>query len=384
MEKLKLSSLFLPLIYLSCSTAPDENVQLVIDLVRTEYAPDTRTAIFQVQSRAGNPAVFYGETNLPDAKAELLARLAQNGVAVIDSIRILPDPQLEKPFALINVSVANLRTKPEHSAELATQALLGTPVQMLETHRGWCRVQTPDKYIAWTNEESLQLVSLAELDKWKNSLKVIYTSTTGFALDTLERQRVSDLVAGNILALYGEKADSWIAGYPDGRRALVRKDEATDWNSWVIGIDFSDSSILQTAYEFIGIPYQWGGTSAKGLDCSGFTKTVYMLQGIVLPRDASQQVHVGSIVDSLGNFQNLKIGDLLFFGSKKDDRTERVVHVGLWLGNRRFIHASGDVHISSLDSTSADFDQYNLTRYLRTTRITSSDALPMTALYDLE
>ena len=59
------------------------------------------------------------------------------------------------------------------------------------------------------------------------------------------------------------------------------------------GAKDSPETIVATAYRFFGVPYLWGGTSVKGMDCSGFTKTVYFLNGVLLPRDASQQVARG-------------------------------------------------------------------------------------------
>jgi len=90
----------------------------------------------------------------------------------------------------------------------------------------------------------------------------------------------------------------------------------------------------------------------------------------VIPRDASQQVHTGITVDSTGNFEKLQDGDLLFFGTKATDSTkEKTVHVGMWIGDNEFIHASGRVRISSMDKASKNYDEYNLNRYLRTKRI---------------
>ncbi|MDZ7606629.1 MAG: C40 family peptidase [Cyclobacteriaceae bacterium] len=364
----------------SC-TEKSQKAQELIDQVRTKYAPDQRTALFQVEISAENPLILHGETNLRQAKDSLLSLMQQHQIAVIDSIVVLPDENTEKPFALINVSVANLRSAPQHSAELATQALLGTPVLVLKARRGWCLVQTPDSYIAWTNEESLQLCSRAELERWKSVRKIIYTQTSGYAMDTLQQHRVSDLVAGNILEVKSEADDSWSILYPDGRAALIRKSEAEEWQSWLNHTSPAESSIVEKALEFQGIPYLWGGTSAKGMDCSGFTKTVYMLQGIILPRDASQQVYVGEPIDSVGDFSKLKTGDLLFFGSKKEDGPERVVHVGLWLGNMQFIHASGDVHMSSMDSASAQYDEFNRKRYLRAKRVSVSNSTEMANLF---
>jgi cell wall-associated NlpC family hydrolase len=114
----------------------------------------------------------------------------------------------------------------------------------------------------------------------------------------------------------------------------------------------------------------WGGTSTKGVDCSGFTKTIYYLNGMVIPRDASQQVHAGKSIDSISDFSKLEKGDLLFFGKKATETTlEKVVHVGMWIGDNKFIHSSNMVRISSVDKESPNYDGFNIGRYLRAKRI---------------
>ena len=130
----------------------------------------------------------------------------------------------------------------------------------------------------------------------------------------------------------------------------------------------------------MGLPYLWGGTSMKGVDCSGFTKTVYLMNGLVLPRDASQQVHIGEEVDTKAGWHHLQPGDLLFFGSPaKEGQPERVVHVGMWIGgNNEFIHSAGMVHISSLNPQAPNYDEGEHKRFLRAKRIT-----PQAALKDL-
>ncbi len=313
--------------------------------------------------------LVVGETNLAEAKDTLLNRFRKGGILYESRISLLPDSTVgEKPFGLINVSVANLRSNPRHSAELVTQALLGTPINLLKKEGGWYLVQTPDKYIAWTNSGSLVPLAKGELDSWKKEDKIIYLAAAGFAMQPSGDARVSDLAAGNVLTVEKEQKRFWLVTYPDGRTARIRKDEAANLRDWNAGMEISDSTVFRTAMDFMGIPYLWGGTSTKGMDCSGFTKTVYLLNGVILPRDASQQVHSGQLVDTARDFSKLKVGDLLFFGTK-DDQAEKVVHVGMWVGNDQFIHESSYVHMNSMDSLAENFDRYNYDRYLRAMRI---------------
>lgn len=172
------------------------------------------------------------------------------------------------------------------------------------------------------------------------------------------------------MELLGEQNQFYEVRYPNGETAFVEKNAAQPYKEWIAALNPSEENLIKTSKSLMGLPYLWGGTSPKGVDCSGYTKTIYFLNGIIIPRDASQQAHTGKPVDSTRNFENLIPGDLLFFGRAATDSTsERVVHVGMWIGNNQFIHSSGNVHISTFDSTSTDFDEANYNRYLRSKRI---------------
>ncbi len=369
MGRLIFSLFFIIILASACRQREADTARELIIEIGEKYAPDPRTSIFDIKIKTQRPILLYGETNLPEARNALLKQLDSVGIRVTDDIVILPDSSVnDKPYALINVSVANLRSNPRHSAELVTQALLGTPVKLLKTSGGWALVQTPDQYIAWTEQSSFFAMNKSEIEVWKKREKIIYLPSFGVSLNAIGTQ-VSDLVSGNILLVEKKLKEAWYVQYPDGRRAFVGLNEALPVQNWISKLHISDSSVTMQAKKLLGVPYLWGGTSTKGMDCSGFTKTVYLMHGLILPRDASQQVQVGMLVDTIRNFSHHQVGDLLFFGRKNEDDSERVTHVGLWLGNNEFIHASGDVHISSVDSLSEIFDQFNYNRYLRTKRI---------------
>lgn len=142
---------------------------------------------------------------------------------------------------------------------------------------------------------------------------------------------------------------------------------------WRARLKQDAADIIRTAHTLMGVPYLWAGTSSKGVDCSGFVRTVLFMHDIIIPRDASQQACVGETIDISPDFSNLQPGDLIFFGRKATpERKERVVHVGMYIGNKRFIHSQGDVHISSFDPADELFDEFNLGRLLFATRIIPS------------
>jgi cell wall-associated NlpC family hydrolase len=101
------------------------------------------------------------------------------------------------------------------------------------------------------------------------------------------------------------------------------------------------------------------------MDCSGFIRTILYLHDIIIPRDAGPQSRACRRITIDPDFANLTPGDLIFFGRPATaDRKEKVDHVGMYLGNKRFIHAQGNVHISSLDPADPLFDKSNLARLL--------------------
>ncbi len=355
-----------------------EEIQNIVTGTQHKFAPDKRTALFDVSvaGESGNAAVLKGETNLPAAKEELLKQLAENNLKALDKIEVLPAKNLgDKIYAVINISVASLRTQPKQAAEMATQALMGSTVKLLKKSKGWYLVQTPDKYIAWTEPSSFSMMNETELKSWNESDKIIFTAKYGSVLSKPESDSdpVSDIVAGDILKKTGSEGDFIKVEYPDGRIGFVAKSECADFKSWLADRNPTAENIISTAKRFMGIPYLWGGTSAKAMDCSGFTRTVFFLNGIYLPRDASQQVNVGVAVDTKDGLASLKPGDLLFFGKKATDSTkEKITHVGIYIGNDEFIHEAGLVHISSFNRSMKNFNAYRLNQFVRAKRVLDS------------
>ena len=367
------------LILSACNEASKEENIFTEELqeIKTEFAPDKRVALFDVSvEKNGASYILKGESDMAEAIHSLKEKLSTNNITFIDSIQLLPSADLDgKTQAVINISVANLRSNPKHSAELGTQATLGTPVKVLKKEGGWYYIQTPDKYLSWVDDGGITLMDSKRFHEWKSGDKIIYTKTYGHAYNAVdEKDIISDLVAGDVLEFVKLADDHFVAAFPDGRIALIRNEEAESYSGWIQDMNPTPENLVASSKRLMGVPYLWGGTSTKGMDCSGFTKTIYFLNGMVIPRDASQQVHTGKEIDDAQNFENLENGDLLFFGRKATDTTkERVVHVGMWIGNNEFIHASNMVRVSSIDPAADNYDEYNLNRYLRSKRILKAE-----------
>ncbi|AWW32940.1 glycoside hydrolase [Echinicola strongylocentroti] len=341
----------------------------LISQVKESHAPDKRVALFDITYSNDS---LKGQTNLPRALGELTAKLDSAGIPYTNVVEQLPDAALEgKTHGVVTISVANIRSAPKHSAELATQATMGTPVSVLKKAGSWYLVQTPDKYISWVDAAGITLMDKNAFNQWEASPKLVFTGLLGYVYESEDKSMmVSDLTAGNLLKLLGEDRKYYQVALPDGRSGYLEKEVAMPFEEWISSRSLSDNNLISTAKNMMGVPYLWGGTSIKGVDCSGFTKTIYFLNGQVIPRDASQQVNEGELVDTEKNWDKLEVGDLLFFGRKAtEDQPERIVHVGMWIGNNSFIHSRGRVRISSFDPDSPHYDEYELGRYLRTKRI---------------
>jgi cell wall-associated NlpC family hydrolase len=104
------------------------------------------------------------------------------------------------------------------------------------------------------------------------------------------------------------------------------------------------ANVVELALESIGTPYRWGGTDDNGFDCSGLIQFAYGEYGIDLPRVSSQQLQTGAAVDTEPSL--LEPGDILGFSQSGDGGAS---HVGLYVGDERFIHSSSSgVRVSTL------------------------------------
>lgn len=366
--------IFLVLLNTSCRSTKTESSAIleINEKVKNKYVPDKRVALYQITIKEKNKQLLLtGETNLPEALDQLKKELSMNNYVFTDSVHILPDMALgELHYAVVNNSVANLRSEGKHAAELATQALLGTPLKVLKTNGDFYLVQTPDHYLSWVDHGGIKLMGMMDYERWLGSEKLIYMQAYGFVFSDKKREKnVADLVLGSMLKINSQDDEVYFVEFPDGRTGLVDKKEAMLFADWLEKLQPGPELIEKYSRELMGVPYLWGGTSAKGLDCSGFTKTVYFMNGFIIPRDASQQIFAGKIVDADLKFEGLVKGDLLFFGNKATpDKKQKVTHVGIWLGNGEFIHASKQVRVSSVNQGSPLYDKANVDKYLGSRR----------------
>lgn len=284
-------------------------------------------------------------------------------------------------WALPFISVANMRSKPAHSAELSSQALMGMPVKIIERQGDWWLAQTPEGYEGWINRSSLAIKTPKEMKHWRSADRAVVTSVYQTRCYKSPNERgvndvISDLVNGDIVELTDEMATDGMTAVklPDGRKAWVDSTDITSISEWAQQ-KFDADKILDMARSMLGQPYLWGGTSTKSLDCSGLTKVCYLANGIILRRNASQQARTGRRIEAK-NWRECQPGDLVFFGNGK---TGKVTHVGIYEGDGKYVHSSGMVKRNSLDKKSPDHLSTNLINCIRINGMEGSEGITRVA-----
>ncbi len=271
-------------------------------------------------------------------------------------------------MGVVCVPVADLRAAPQGEAELINQALLGTPVTVLDlgtaAAAGWVRVRLPD-YEGWLATAAIG--TAAGTNPAARQICVAARSTALTVLDTDDLPTGDPLTvyAGTRLVLAPDAAVSGMEGWvlvtlPDGSDALADPAALAPVEPDACG---SAAAVIETAQAFLGVPYLWGGLTERGIDCSGLMQIAYRVHGYDLPRNADQQLQaIPTVVDGT----NWQPGDLIFYGHPPD----RVIHVMLALGDGRVVHAKGDqqVMVQSMDPAQPDYHA-RLDSYLGARRV---------------
>jgi cell wall-associated NlpC family hydrolase len=234
-------------------------------------------------------------------------------------------------YAACKLPAAVVRKKACHQSEMTNQLLFGETVEVLKKKKKWAKVKGSfDGYTGWTLISQLEEVSE----------EMAITNHEYVAADLINRietnKHIMHIPVGSSLPFFGNSSGEIRHLYSG---AVIKRNDT-----------YPDIDLLKRlTFRWLNAPYQWGGRTILGVDCSGFVQVNYKMMGIDLKRDAWQQAKQGGEVASL---EKAKAGDLAFFNDK-----EEIVHVGILLSQQEIIHASGCVRIDRIDEkgiTNAD------------------------------
>lgn len=226
----------------------------------------------------------------------------QTGYMHSDYLRFLAKENIELGYGRVNGSSVNVRSGPGTGNAIVGRANLGDSAYIIGINDQWLRVIHGDS-LGYIRSDYVDLTEIPYENRASSKEPIFYID--GKSTGTIPSAQA-------------------LKGKTDG---LARQE------------------IVNTAKQYIGVPYVWGGTSPKGFDCSGFVQYVFAKHGVSLPRTSSQQWGVGSPVSR----DALRAGDLVFFNTNG----QGVSHVGIYIGNGQFIHASSSrgIMISELSNS---------------------------------
>lgn len=303
----------------------------------------------------------------------------------------------EKRMAVVETSTCYMRLMPDYESALETQELMGTVVEIVGQKGYWREIVSPQPYKAWTTEKTLVEMTPEQIREYEDAPKYMFTGLYGhiYGEPGVKAATICDLVGGDVMRVVMQGAGKpFIKGkwaqvmLPSGKTGWVLRKDVRPLGE-LIDIRMGDAAegkvsqekmedIITSARQLLGVPYLWGGMSAKGVDCSGLVRISCIMNGILLPRNASQQIRCGKPVEVNADpafwseearkdkeafsremkqrITSLKRGDLVFFGTPATtEKPMRVTHVGIYLGNGEIIHSSHLVRINSLDPGSDNY-----------------------------
>jgi hypothetical protein len=286
-----------------------ERIEYYIRIYKSMNIFDPKVTVFEAKAQDnGTTITLTGEVLYSQYKSGLERTLNTLGFDQIENnIAVLPDPGLgEKGFAVVKSPAASLKRNPRERSEQMNEVSNGDGLRLLKSDENgeWFLAQSPDAYIGWVAASDINRVTLKEYAK----------------------------------------------------HCRIPEDDLA-----------MKAEIKKIVEPILGIPYIWGGTTEKGLDCSGLTQYIYKRLGFNLPRDADEQSGVGELVAFPDYMDNLRSGDLLFFCGGSG----RISHVAISLGGTEFyesVNRTG-VRFSNFDPKSPDYRDRSEERFVFAKRV---------------
>ncbi|MDY0779844.1 C40 family peptidase [Tenacibaculum sp. IB213877] len=231
-------------------------------------------------------------------------------------------------YGICNLSIVPLRIEASDASEMVNQLVFGEHFEVLEKDKKWSKIRLAfDDYEGFIDNKQYEEISEDIFNQLNNQKKHYAGELIDFITDN--HHNLTTIPLGANLPFFKDKS-------------FHINNTRYKYEGKVNNKVLSKSTIVETAYLFLNVPYLWGGKTPFGIDCSGFTQTVYKLCGHNLLRDAKQQASQGEVLSFI---EESEPGDLAFF----DNEEGIITHVGIIMNDYNIIHAHGKVRIDKLD-----------------------------------
>ncbi|MEZ4974317.1 MAG: C40 family peptidase [Cyclobacteriaceae bacterium] len=231
-------------------------------------------------------------------------------------------------YGVCRLAVVPVRKDPDDRSEQVTQLLFGDHYEILSFSKNgkWANIKIfTDHYEGWIDRKQHHAITVEYFNQINNAN---FKITTDIASNILYKKSPLTIVIGSVVPISGSE--------------LFKMEEQFAFNgeSKSLGQKRDFEFLKAVAQKYLHSPYQWGGKSPFGIDCSGFAQMVFKISGYFIPRDSSQQAQAGRKVERL---EDAEPGDLAYFS--KDGS---ITHVGIILEDQKIIHASGQVRVDMI------------------------------------
>ncbi len=231
-------------------------------------------------------------------------------------------------YGICNLSIVPLRLEANDASEMVSQVIFGEHFEVVEKTKKWSKIKLAfDGYEGYIDNKQYEEISKSLFNKLENEEKKYSGELIDFITDS--ENNLTTIPIGARLPFFKEKS-------------FNINDTKFNYEGKISGKKLNKNAIVETAYLFLNSPYLWGGKTPFGIDCSGFTQTVYKLCGYNLLRDAKEQATQGEVLSFI---EECEPGDLAFF----DNEEGVITHVGIIMNDYNIIHAHGKVRIDKLD-----------------------------------
>jgi cell wall-associated NlpC family hydrolase len=231
-------------------------------------------------------------------------------------------------YGISEISIIPVRKESNRQSEMTSQILFGETFQVLEEITEWCFIKTNlDNYEGWINSSSISQLSDINFEKIAKDKQFVVTNLYEEIINTTDNSKAL-IPFGSTLPNFDLNQGSF---FINSHEYKIEK-----------YIPETNRNLIERTKLFLNAPYLWGGRNPFGIDCSGYTQIIYKTLGIILPRDAKDQVKIGTTINFIGD---TKAGDLAFF----DDTEGNITHVGIILEQNKIIHSSVKVRIDHID-----------------------------------